>query len=277
MGRYDQCPLRLRWPPEPSYALHHGSAILYRERSHGMDTSYFSQGLSAVRCEWAAHGITTLGPDSDVIVIVDVLSFSTCVDVAVGNGALVYPYRWHDHSAEQFAAARHALLAHARQRDSAGYSLSPASLRTIPAGTGLVLPSPNGATLSQATGTIPTIAGCLRNACAVAHMARKIGERISIIPAGERWSDGSLRPAIEDWLGAGAIIAHLSGTRSPEAELAYRAFLDAQSDLVRYLTECSSGRELCGRGFPEDVLIAAALNVSDCVPLLCEGAYQRQT
>ncbi len=242
-----------------------------------MDTSYFSQGPSSVRCEWGAHGITTFRQDSDVMVIVDVLSFSTCVDVAVGNGALVYPYRAHDQSAEQFAAARHALLAHTRQRDAVGYSLSPASLRTIPAGTRLVLPSPNGATLSQATGTIPTIAGCLRNARAVAHLAQKIGERVSIIPAGERWPDGSLRPAIEDWLGAGAIIAHLSGTRSPEAELACRAFLHVQSDLAWYLTECGSGRELCGRGFAEDVALAAALNVSDCVPILREGAYQRAT
>jgi 2-phosphosulfolactate phosphatase len=240
-----------------------------------MDTSYFNQSPAVVRCEWGAHGITTLGPDSDVMIIVDVLSFSTCVDVAIGNGALVYPYRSHDQSAEHFAAARHALLAHARQHDPTRYSLSPASLRAIPAGTRLVLPSPNGATLSQATGSIPTMAGCLRNARAVAHRAQLIGRRISIIPAGERWSDGSLRPAIEDWLGAGAIIAHLSGTRSPEAELACRAFQHAQPDLAWYLNECGSGRELCERGFPEDVEIAAGLNVSDSVPLLREGAYQR--
>jgi len=185
-----------------------------------------------VRCEWGAHGITAIGPDSDGIVIVDVLSFSTCVDIAVGNGALVYPYRSHDQAAEQFAATRHALLAHARQRDTVGYSLSPASLRAIPAGTRLVLPSPNGSTLSQATGAIPTIAGCLRNARAVANLAQTIGRRISVIPAGEGWPDGSLRPAIEDWLGAGAIIAHLSGARSPEAELACHAFLHAQPELA---------------------------------------------
>jgi 2-phosphosulfolactate phosphatase len=242
-----------------------------------MNTSYFSQGLAAVRCEWGAYGITTLGPDSDVLVVVDVLSFSTCVDVAVGNGAFVYPYPRHDQSAERFAADRQALLAQSRWSKSPGYSLSPASLRAIPAGTRLVLPSPNGSTLSQATGTIPTIAGCLRNARAVAHMAQTIGARISIIAAGERWPDGGLRPAIEDWLGAGAIIAHLSGTRSPEAELACCAFLHAQADLVGYLTECGSGRELCGRGFSEDVALAAELNVSDGVPILREGAYQRAT
>jgi 2-phosphosulfolactate phosphatase len=242
-----------------------------------MDTSYFNQGFSAVRCEWGAYGISTLGPDSDVIIIVDVLSFSTCVDVAVGNGALVYPYRSHDQSAQLFAIERQALLAQSRWSESTGYSLSPASLRAIPPGTRLVLPSPNGATLSGATGTIPTIAGCLRNARAVAHMAQEIGNRISIIPAGERWPDGSLRPAIEDWLGAGAIIAHLSGARSPEAELACQGFLHTQPELERYLTECGSGRELCERGFPEDVALAAALNVSDCAPLLQAGVFQQAT
>jgi 2-phosphosulfolactate phosphatase len=242
-----------------------------------MNTSFANQNPWPVRCEWGAHGIAALGADSDVIIIVDVLSFSTCVDVAVGNGALVYPYPHHDQSAQLFATERQALLAQSRWSKSPGYSLSPASLQAIPADTCLVLPSPNGSTLSRATGTTPTIAGCLRNARAVAQIAQTLGERISVIPAGERWPDGSLRPAIEDWLGAGAIIAHLSGTRSPEAEMARRAFLTIQPDLVWYLMECSSGRELHERGFSEDVQLAAALNMSDCVPLLREGAYQQAT
>jgi len=242
-----------------------------------MDMGYFNQNRFSVRCEWGVRGITTLEPESDVIIIVDVLSFSTCVDVAVGNGALIYPYPWRDESAQRFAAERQALLAGARQRDSTSYSLSPASLRGIPAGTRLVLPSPNGATLSRATGTTPTLAGCLRNARAVAQTAQAIGSRISVIAAGERWPDGSLRPAIEDWLGSGAIIAHLSGTRSPEAELAYRSFVHNQADLPWYLTQCSSGGELIGGGYSEDVQIAAALNVSDCAPRLSQGAYLRQS
>jgi 2-phosphosulfolactate phosphatase len=241
-----------------------------------MDTHYFNQSCGSVRCEWGAHGIAALGPESDVIIIVDVLSFSTCVDVAVGNGACVYPYPWHDQSAEHFAAQRQALLARARQNDSSHYSLSPVSLQGIPPGTRLVLPSPNGATLSRATGTTPTIAGCLRNARAVAQTAQTLGRRISVIAAGERWPDGSLRPAIEDWLGAGAIIAHLTGRRSPEAELAAHNFVYSQANLGWYLRACGSGRELIEDGYSADVELAAALNVSDCVPLLREDAYQRQ-
>ncbi|HEX8078554.1 MAG TPA: 2-phosphosulfolactate phosphatase, partial [Chthoniobacterales bacterium] len=214
---------------------------------------FFNQEGFDVRCEWGGTGIAALLPDSDVIVIVDVLSFSTCVDVAVGNGAIVYPYRWQDASALAYATSRGALLASASRTCTTGYFLAPTSLARIPAGTRLVLPSPNGATLTLATGTTPTFAGCLRNASAVAHAAQAVGGRISVIPAGERWADGNLRPAIEDLIGAGAIIHHLIGTRSPEAAVAEQAFLHARSNLADYLRQCGSGRELIGRGFAGDV------------------------
>jgi 2-phosphosulfolactate phosphatase len=239
-----------------------------------MDSSYFDQHDYTIRCEWGSQGVAALQPISDVIIIVDVLSFSTCVDVGVHNGALIYPYRWRDETAEQFATSISALLAHPHRTSSTGYSLSPASLRHIPAGTRLVLPSPNGATLSHLTGTTPTLAGCLRNAQSVAKAAQQLGHRIGVIAAGERWPDGSLRPAIEDWIGAGAIISDLAGSRSPEAELASHTFLQTRSNISHSLMSCSSGRELIGRGFAEDVQIATELNVSDTAPIFIEGAYR---
>src|SRR5215212_480789 len=159
-----------------------------------MSTAFFDQHDYTIRCEWGADGIIALGPTSNVIIVVDILSFSTCVDVVVSNAAHLYPYRWKDESAAHFATSIQAVLAHPRGTNSSGYSLSPASLQYIPAGTRLVVPSPNGATLSHATGTPPTLAGCLRNARAVANAAQQIGGQISIIAAGERWPDGSLRP-----------------------------------------------------------------------------------
>ena len=165
-----------------------------------------------IRCEWGSAGISALLPHCDAIIIVDVLSFSTCVDIAVGNGAVVYPYRWRDESAADYARSRDAVLANTR-RSFTGFSLSPTSLLRIEEGTRLVLPSPNGAALSLATGHVPTFAGCLRNARAAAHAAQTIGARIGVVPAGERWSDNSSRFAVEDLIGAGAIIDCLPGRR----------------------------------------------------------------
>lgn len=235
----------------------------------------FTQAEFNLRCEWGAAGITQLAPISDVVVIVDVLSFSTSVDIATRNGAIAFPYRWKDESALAYAQSLQAELA-GRDR-STGYSLSPTSLLSIPAGTHLVLPSPNGSTLSLSTGQTPTLTGCFRNCAAIARYAQTLGSNIAVIPAGERWADGSLRPGWEDWLGAGAILSVLPGTPSPEAEAAIAAFHHAKKQLVESLINCGSGKELIVRGFAKDVELASQLNISQCVPRLVNQAYINQS
>ena len=137
-----------------------------------------------------------------------------------------------------------------------------------------MLPSPNGSTLSVLASERTTLAGCLRNARAVARKAVGLGDRITVIAGGERWPDGSLRPAMEDWLGAGAVIAHLQGKRSPEAELAARSFKSALPDLDALLRGCISGQEILAKGRLRDVELAAQLNVSETAAMLVDGAYQ---
>src|SRR5262245_52092199 len=73
--------------------------------------SFAAQAEFEIRCEWGAQGIAQLAPLSDVIIIVDVLSFSTCVDIAAAHGAQIYPFRFHDERAMEFARARNAELA----------------------------------------------------------------------------------------------------------------------------------------------------------------------
>jgi 2-phosphosulfolactate phosphatase len=138
----------------------------------------------------------------------------------------------------------------------------------------IVLPSPNGAALSLQTGDTPTLTACLRNASAVARAAAGLGRHIAVIAAGERWPSGSLRPALEDWLGAGAVVAALDGHRSPEADAACRSFEADSTRIGSTLLECVSGRELVARGFAKDVAIASELNVSSCAPVLRDGAFQ---
>jgi 2-phosphosulfolactate phosphatase len=236
---------------------------------------YYDQLPYDIRCEWGLPGIEQLAPASDVVVIVDILSFSTCVDIAVSRGAVVYPYKWKGgpHEYDRSSIDAGAQLA-SQERSAARFSLSPASLTGIAPGTKLVLPSPNGSALSLATGIRPTLAGCFRNAKAIALAAQMLGTAILVVPAGERWADGSLRPAIEDLLGAGSIICHLNGKKSPEAQIAQAAFLSVESRLEATLRACSSGRELIERGFEQDVRLAAQLDASDTVPALRDGAYQ---
>ncbi len=237
---------------------------------------YYDQREFDVRCEWGREGLSHLLPESKAIVVVDVLSFSTCVDIAVGNGAVVYPYRGKASDAADYAKSYNAILADSnRENKLGGYSLAPSSLLDIPAGTSLVLPSPNGSTLSLSTGDVPTFAGSLRNASALANVLRKFGTGISIIPAGERWKDQkTLRPAIEDLIGAGAIIHALKGSRSPEAESAAVVFNEFKSKLATILRQSSSGKELRGRGFEIDVGLAAALDESACIAMLSGNAYR---
>ena len=140
-----------------------------------------------------------------------------------------------------------------------------------------MLPSPNGSTLSLATGDVPTFAGCLRNAKAVAKAASKLGKRIAVVPAGELIDGNGLgkvhRFAIEDLYGAAAIVQHLPGERSPEAQAIVETFEAAGRKLPDRVRDSISGRELIERGYPEDVDLAAALNVSNLAPRLVDKAY----
>ena len=56
----------------------------------------FDQSEFDVRCEWGEHGVHQLAPISDAVIIVDVLSFSTCVAIATGRGAILFPSAWLD-------------------------------------------------------------------------------------------------------------------------------------------------------------------------------------
>lgn len=232
-----------------------------------------------VRCEWGREGVALLGRLCAVVVVVDVLSFSTAVDVAVGRGAAVLPLPRRDEQAAAAAADAGAVLAGPRR--GPGPTLSPSSLTALPAGTRLALPSPNGAALCAlaAAGGAHVLTGCLRNAAAVARTAQYLaaGGPVGLVPAGERWElpGEPMRPALEDALGAGAIAAVLPGAFSPEAELAAQGFAAARSrGLHGVLAASASGRELIGDGFAADVHLAAAADASDAAPRLRDGLLQ---
>jgi 2-phosphosulfolactate phosphatase len=232
--------------------------------------------MAVADCEWGMHGARRFADGAGALVIVDVLSFSTCVDIAVARGAEVLPFAYGDtEAARAKAAAVGAEVAGPRGSREHRFSLSPASLLAIAPGARLVLPSPNGSAISAAASGMPVLAGCLRNARAVARRAAQIAgsSGVAVIPAGERWPDGSLRPALEDLIGAGAILEELGLPCSPEAELALAAFRSARPRLAELVRGSVSGQELIARGYPADVELAIEIDGSHAAPVLVAGAY----
>ena len=247
-----------------------------------------------VRFEWGPSGAAATAGGAAYAVVVDVLSFTTAVCVGVERGIAVHPCAWKDERAREYADRVGATLAigrHEARRLGGGLSLSPAHIAASEGVERLVLPSPNGSSIAAALSAGdqgPTVvAACLRNRTAVArHLSAEVSVlvrrgvdscAITVVAAGERWPDGSLRPAVEDLWGAGAVLAALVDLGvdglSPEARVAEAAYRAVEPDLATAVTACASGRELVDGGFEEDVAIARELDVTDRVPVLSAGAF----
>src|SRR4051812_39718430 len=130
------------------------------------DPHYRQQGF-AYRFDWGATGLRCLAPEADVVILVDILRFTSAVSAAVEGGSVVLPYPWSRDDLQAFAESHGAIAA--GMREDSALSLSPTDLLTMPAGTRLVLPSPNGSALAfmaRSLGSRRVLAGCLRNASA---------------------------------------------------------------------------------------------------------------
>jgi 2-phosphosulfolactate phosphatase len=228
----------------------------------------FTQDAFGVRFEWGRDGLAALAPHCTVVIIVDVLSFTTSVDLVVGQGARAKLASW---TGQDYGPRR------------------PSALKAVQPGTEVELSSPNGGELAlQAAKVTRVMAGCLRNAHSVADKAIDVADRgpIAVVAAGEQWGvnlnergePGRLRPALEDYLGAGAIISALLAEgyspASPEAAFAATSYRTAEPYLSELLGGCGSGLELGGKGLTEDIAIAGQVNVSKTAPLLTDGVFQ---
>jgi 2-phosphosulfolactate phosphatase len=223
-----------------------------------------------------------LAGQSDVVAVVDVLSFTTTLTVAADNEIEVFPFRWRDVREKDFARERDPVLAVGRSAAGAGQiSLSPATIRAATAVPRLVLPSPNGSTIVHeiAKSRATVIGVSLRNFAAaaewIAHGAP--GAPLTAVAAGERWEDGSLRPAVEDLRGAGAFLVALKdggfGALSPETTSVAAAYQAVAADLPARPRARASGQELIGGGYLDDVDVAAEVNASTAVPTLCSESF----
>jgi 2-phosphosulfolactate phosphatase len=245
----------------------------------GVDPTIFSQHGYRIRVDWGREGVRSAAARGDIVVVVDTLSFSSAVATAVHHGATIYPCA-PDDDVEALRIRYGAEVAVPR-RDVPGrgrFSLSPLTYRGIAADTAVVIASPNGALCSRYGQHAPDLfVGTLNNARAVAGaVSGRLDTTalcVTVIACGERWKtpseDGPLRFAIEDYIGAGAILSYLpSDARSPEAHVCAAAFEGIRDDLPRLIADCASGRELRAMGFGEDAAHAAELNIYDSVPIL---------
>jgi len=226
-----------------------------------------------VGLEWGPQGLRQLSERCECVVIVDVLSFSTSVAVAVARGAAVWPHSGSER-AEELARAIGATLVRGRNMRE-GRTLSPASLLDVADGERLIMPSPNGSVISHAALMLglTVVAGSMRNASAVARWVSGRFESVGLVPAGEQWADGALRPCYEDLIGAGAIASRLrdldpAAKYSPDVLAAAAAF-----DQRGSLADVPSGQELIDRGFSDDVVLAQMVDADDVVPALRDGRY----
>lgn len=221
--------------------------------------SPFDQSTYQVRLDWGTAGLARLA-SADVIVVVDVLRFSSTVIDATAAGTEVV-----------LAEAE----AEAWSRNGAAVAAA-AAAAAAPDATVLV--------------------GGIRNASAVARVVQAIQERrqartsVAIIAAGEVDAAGTLRFAVEDQLGAGAIILALSDRgidhTAPDAAVAAEGFRALRGALRHMIGASGSGRELAAgvaatahieaSGLvPTAVADAAALDAVDVVPVLRDGVFTR--
>ncbi|QLD12164.1 2-phosphosulfolactate phosphatase [Microbacterium oleivorans] len=217
--------------------------------------SPFDQSRYQVRLDWGRAGLERLAP-ADVVVVVDVVGPSSAVAARIAAGAEV------------------ALAELEAERDGGAIAAAAA-----------------------ASGSL-VLLGCLRNAGAVADAVlgeqQRRGARtsIAVIAAGEQRTaaafDGSegrpapvdaveLRFAVEDLLGAGAVVDALSRRgldhTSPEAAAACEAARGLGGAVRHLLTASGSGQELIAAGRRDEILAAAQLDVDAAVPTLRDGVF----
>ncbi|MEE9441558.1 MAG: 2-phosphosulfolactate phosphatase [candidate division Zixibacteria bacterium] len=238
--------------------------------------------MSEFKChfDWYPEGALRAADRGDIVIIVDVLSFSTSVAYAVSNRAIIIPCS-HPNMAEEIAFREKAVISVSRPDVSSKgkYSLSPATFLDIKAGERVILVSPNGARCClNSNGAYKVIIGGLVNAQAIADYVAefmKIFEKsVTVIACGEREYgsyDGILRRAEEDYLGAGAIISQLQCGKTNEALLCENCFIERQKDFKTEISNCQSGIELRELGYNKDIKLAIELNCLKVVPVYENG------
>ncbi|MER6526101.1 2-phosphosulfolactate phosphatase [Streptomyces sp. NPDC001508] len=247
---------------------------------------------SPVHLDWGIDAAQLAASRGDAVVIVDALSFSTTVILAVAHGAAVLPLARAELErtpdlAELEAEHRARLLANDPADRQLGDVLT--DVGKIQPGDRVIVPSQNGGTICSAITDAPAAAiGSFRNRTATAEWGARLLAagtvgRLTLVAAGSSWSQmgsrNALRPCIEDGVAAGAVAAALRDSGlglSVEASAMAAAFDDVHSnhDIATWLRDTVTGRWLKSLdGPPDDVIDAGRLDASPVVPSLAPDGF----
>ncbi|MFD1888234.1 2-phosphosulfolactate phosphatase [Paenibacillus wenxiniae] len=247
---------------------------------------FYDQTPFDIKLEWGQRGARAAAERGDIVIIVDVLSFSSTVVTAVQYGAHIYPYPPPiNEQAKAYAQSIDAEIVWGRAESLkyGGHSLSPITFTAADKNKRFVMCSLNGAACTWiAADAQALLIGCTLNATAVAEAANRLrvtsGCAITVVPCGEKWPDAmenenTLRPSIEDALGAGMILSRLKGSISPEAEVCKGAYQYVKDSVQQLIWDSASGRELRERGHEQDVIHCSQLNQMNIVPVLRDNRF----
>ncbi len=194
-----------------------------------------------IHCCWGFKLEENVISSYDVCIIVDVLSFSTSLDLLLQS----------KEPAKTIVGASQLLG-----------GISPKKL---------IIPSPVGLPQRLKLYKKPVLAGCLRNARAVARMAFQLGNSVLVIPMGDKISNEEFKTCSEDFIAAGAIISYMKGSRSPESKAAQDIYNTSKNDISAMVKLSISARQMMLKGFATEVDAACQFNKSKHVPLLDKG------
>lgn len=253
-----------------------------------LDSDTPTQSKYEVRFDWGREGLASVAQGAGVIVVIDSISFTTTVGLAVEHGLEVVPF---DGSGEPADAAARLDAVLAGPRGASGITLSPSSITpenvaAIAPQSRVLVESLNGSRLSAAAAVfgVPVVAASLRNRTAVAQwiLQHQVDTgnrlRVAVVAAGEARADGSTRFAVEDLLVAGAVIDALASVgidyAAPEAAAACAAYLGLKRATGHLLTASVTGQQLIEADARIDVELAGKLDSSTVVPVLGEFGFR---
>ena len=223
-----------------------------------------------------ARSLVPESVEGSTVVVIDTLRATTTIACAVARGVIV-------ETVASIAEARRrrgpkVLIAGERGgKKLPGFDLgnSPVDIQgPALAGKRLVLTTTNGTGANARSAAARAIyVGALVNASAIAH-AVAATDSLTLLCAGR-----TTGVALEDLLGAGAIIAALPEGSFDEpllsdgARLSLDLFRRSKKRLHAFLRECESGRNLLRMGAHADVALCAELDRVDVAPRLVRGRF----